>query len=299
MGTPQFEKFLADAMGALVDFDFITMARYSTVDEPRFLIHSHTFPTHMAELFLSEFISCDPYLHHWRDNQTPGVIWLQDIVRSNGVFDRYTNVFLPQIGVVDEIGVFLPAVANDSVAIFFNKRQIPFFPEDSQRLENVFESCAALYRLHVRTLLNGQRNAVEGSPSLGRPLRLTNDTGATIWVTNEWAKQVLPESEFIRLPLDDRFGISDKFLWTIDHQPNQKANRSDLTTFEVWASAVALTPREKDIVGLIFQGHNGASIAERLDLSLRNIKNHKRRIYRKLDITSERELFLMFFGAIS
>lgn len=55
-----------------------------------------------------------------------------------------------------------------------------------------------------------------------------------------------------------------------------------------------LTPRERDIVHLILMGYPNIKIAERLKLSLNTVKNHKKRMYLKLDITTERELFLAF-----
>jgi DNA-binding CsgD family transcriptional regulator len=55
-----------------------------------------------------------------------------------------------------------------------------------------------------------------------------------------------------------------------------------------------LTPRERDIVGLVLLGYPTAKIAGRLKLSVNTIKNHKKRMYNKLDITTERELFLGF-----
>ena len=55
-----------------------------------------------------------------------------------------------------------------------------------------------------------------------------------------------------------------------------------------------LTPREREIVGLMFAGYPNTKIAERLRLSINTIKNHKKRLYAKLDITTERELFMNF-----
>jgi len=55
-----------------------------------------------------------------------------------------------------------------------------------------------------------------------------------------------------------------------------------------------LTPRERDIVHLILMGYSNIKIAERLKLSVNTVKNHKKRMYLKLDITTERELFLTF-----
>jgi len=55
-----------------------------------------------------------------------------------------------------------------------------------------------------------------------------------------------------------------------------------------------LTPRERDIVGLVLLGYPTAKIADKLGLSVNTIKNHRKRMYSKLDITTERELFLDF-----
>ncbi len=55
-----------------------------------------------------------------------------------------------------------------------------------------------------------------------------------------------------------------------------------------------LTPRERDIVHLVLIGYPNVKIAERLKLSVNTVKNHKKRMYLKLDITTERELFLAF-----
>ncbi len=46
---------------------------------------------------------------------------------------------------------------------------------------------------------------------------------------------------------------------------------------------------------LVLAGHPTAAIAERLGITVGTAKNHRRRIYEKLDITTERELFLQFF----
>jgi RNA polymerase sigma factor (sigma-70 family) len=63
--------------------------------------------------------------------------------------------------------------------------------------------------------------------------------------------------------------------------------------------APELTPRERDIVQLVVEGYPSATIAQRLGISRGTVKNHRRRLYDKLDITSERELFLLYVGWLS
>ena len=59
----------------------------------------------------------------------------------------------------------------------------------------------------------------------------------------------------------------------------------------------ALTPREFEIVMLILEGYSNANIAKKLGISLGVVKNHKHRLYRKLDVTSEREVFSLYRSA--
>ena len=59
-----------------------------------------------------------------------------------------------------------------------------------------------------------------------------------------------------------------------------------------------LTPRERDILRLILLGCPNAKTAESLNLTVHTIKNHKKRMYKKLDITTEAELFLNFIGSV-
>lgn len=75
----------------------------------------------------------------------------------------------------------------------------------------------------------------------------------------------------------------DRGLQPIDHKAALGAFLRDETT-----------PRERDIVHLILMGYPNIKIAERLKISLNTVKNHKKRLYLKLDITTERELFLAF-----
>jgi DNA-binding CsgD family transcriptional regulator len=56
-----------------------------------------------------------------------------------------------------------------------------------------------------------------------------------------------------------------------------------------------LSPREAELVRLILSGYPTATIAGRLGITVGTVKNHRRRIYEKLDIATERELFVEFF----
>ena len=60
-----------------------------------------------------------------------------------------------------------------------------------------------------------------------------------------------------------------------------------------------LTERERDVVHLLLKGHSTRSIAELLDLSVNTVKVYAKRFHKKLGVSSQAELFSLFFEAIS
>ncbi len=60
-----------------------------------------------------------------------------------------------------------------------------------------------------------------------------------------------------------------------------------------------LTLRERELVGMILAGHPPQAIAARLGISSGTVRNHRQNIFRKLDITSEREVFLQYLDFVA
>jgi DNA-binding NarL/FixJ family response regulator len=58
------------------------------------------------------------------------------------------------------------------------------------------------------------------------------------------------------------------------------------------ARVASLTPREREIVGLVAQGHGTHKIAERLFISEKTVRNHLASIYEKLGVSERLELAL-------
>jgi DNA-binding CsgD family transcriptional regulator len=63
--------------------------------------------------------------------------------------------------------------------------------------------------------------------------------------------------------------------------------------FEHFGQGV-LSPREQMVVQLVLRGHSAASIARNLDIAEGTVKNHRKSVYAKLGISSQRELFSRF-----
>jgi DNA-binding CsgD family transcriptional regulator len=85
--------------------------------------------------------------------------------------------------------------------------------------------------------------------------------------------------------------------------PPQASTRGDLhdrlnRTLSGLASAL-LTEREGEIAGLLLKGHSAKSVARALRISPGTVRNHMKKIYAKLGVSSQAELFGRFLDALS
>src|SRR5690625_1429452 len=55
-----------------------------------------------------------------------------------------------------------------------------------------------------------------------------------------------------------------------------------------------LTSREQEVTAMILRGHSNKSIAEKLFITEGTVKNHRKSIYRKLDVNKQSRLFALF-----
>jgi len=60
-----------------------------------------------------------------------------------------------------------------------------------------------------------------------------------------------------------------------------------------------ITPRETQVVAQVLEGHSSDSIAKNLGISVGTVRIHRRNIYAKLQISSQQELFAIFFKKIT
>lgn len=86
-------------------------------------------------------------------------------------------------------------------------------------------------------------------------------------------------------------------------QPGATAQTSGLyitldQAFRTFGSSV-LTPREQEIAKLILLGYSNKALAARLGITPGTVKNHRKALYRKLDISTHAELFSLFLMALS
>ncbi len=91
--------------------------------------------------------------------------------------------------------------------------------------------------------------------------------------------------------LKDRVSDIDDFLAALDRVAAGGTALDPLVVSQLMGRRrdplEALTPREKEVLGLMAQGHSNASIAEELVLSLGGVEKHTQRIFAKLGLVPD------------
>ena len=100
-----------------------------------------------------------------------------------------------------------------------------------------------------------------------------------------------PVSELIKSHSEhDDFAVTHLIQPGIDHQ-------IDLA-FRTFGASL-LSPREKDVMEMMLRGYSTDSTADKLGIALETVRRHRKSIYRKLDVSSQTDLFSLFLNSMS
>ena len=67
--------------------------------------------------------------------------------------------------------------------------------------------------------------------------------------------------------------------------------------FRAFGSSM-LSPREKGVLELMLRGYSSNASAEKLGIALETLRRHRKSIYRKLDVSSQSDLFSLFIASL-
>jgi DNA-binding CsgD family transcriptional regulator len=100
-----------------------------------------------------------------------------------------------------------------------------------------------------------------------------------------------PVSELIRSHSEHNdFAVTHLIQPGINHQ-------IDLA-FRTFGASL-LSPREKDVLELMLRGYGTDTSGQRLGIAVETVRRHRKSIYRKLDVSSQTDLFSLFLNAMS
>ena len=318
LGAADFYDCLLAILGAAVPHDLAAMVRYSRATTPD-LILPRIEPTTSMMAYYEHFYAFDPFYNHWMQSGEIGVFRLREMDTRIGR-SLYAREFLTAMSIYDEIAVFLPPFGNASPTLILDRAKGAFTAAEMRRVREIFPLLAALHRRHISAFI-AAGSVTERSPiGQPRPLRLVDHQGVTVFETQSWAEvtgrdpavadalAVIAARGPCVIDLPGRMSLRRTQL-PADFGPAPRGYCDEVTTDGTAHGfggesglppqmADLLSEREQQVALKMLQGYPVIEIARKLGLSRGTVKNYRLSIYRKLDITSERELFGEYIAAI-
>jgi DNA-binding CsgD family transcriptional regulator len=322
VGNKDFYHRLSRFVARALSCEQRLVMRYSAFDRPSFIVNN--FMNQQAErLYLSGLFRIDPLQEIARTNRTATIVNLRSTSDGLQTGDEYLSEIFKLAFIFDELAFLLPAPGGITFAVCCEKVTDAFSAEEQAHARAMLPTIAAIHERHLDEvfarpmrqtgaednahlsddaylILDNAGNRIFASEGWRSCTAITDDTEQEIEQARQEGRAHLTLSDTLVLhwePLSPQFQIApDGMLLRIEHRPVGEISVSAANTIDVFCATQSLTPREQGIVKLILQGFPNSKIAEQLDISAGTVKNHRWRLYYKLDITSERELFLLFLS---
>jgi DNA-binding CsgD family transcriptional regulator len=317
VGTSNFYQAVSECVARLLNGDRYLAIRYARFSKPEFLVNN-SMTSEAAEDYLATYYRIDPLLRMVRDGVEQNVLTF-DQLRSSGSDTLFYEEMYRTAEILDELVMMLPTVGGIWTAICVDRSEELFDPQEIETATRLFPLLSSLHALHVERCVLGWRGGYLDDSQIA--FMMIDTEGHVAYRNALWGSRVNEAQERQIVDLSNVTSQGFEVLqaglvvhWeTLDLQnsvaPGGKAylleeqspgyvDLGEGGLVENFADAYRLTPREKEIVELILKGEPPSLIAEQLSLSVGTIRNHKHRLYYKLDITTERELFCMFFELI-
>ncbi|KQV40439.1 hypothetical protein ASD36_16830 [Rhizobium sp. Root1334] len=330
VATADFYRQLIDFAKSKVPVDVEWVVRYSPFAPPALLhcakrveIRTLVDLDMVNKLYDGGFYKMDPWFRYWTSYRAPGVVTAENLP-SHQAKDDFYSALKPFLGDMDVIAMFLPAYGGNSITMFL-EREERFNHEESVRLQEIYPIIRSLHEVHIKSLMTqawlGAPAAKDSLLQLPAAVQILDMHHRTLYESEQWraAKRQFPSfaraAETVRATGERRSTKMDFGTFHVDCMdfPDLWGRNLKVITFEHSQSVatpldiekaisefepVVWTPREREMVRLILWGNSNEKISEVLDIGVGTIRNHRKRIYDKLYISAERELFAMFLNSL-
>ena len=314
-GSVEFYEALSGFAARITGCNKRLVMRYAAYDRPAFIIN-HALSKEVATMYLAGLYRIDPLYEISRTNREPLVVHLRSMPTDHVPDEQYLAALFKSAFIFDELAVLLPTYGGVTVAICCERGRRRFTQSEADILEAIRPLLNSIHKLHIDRVFyaagkraTAERNDLEGAmlvlDSRNKPIYANAAWEACPHVAGRLPDIIARLEEGVsshvllgeghiahweRLPNNSSLAPNGSLLMLDRRSPGPLRN-SARRAVESFCEAYALTPRETEVVRLSLIGSPNALIAKKLGVSIGTVKNHRWRLYYKLDITTERELF--------
>ena len=318
--TPHFYQELARLLADLLGSERLIVVRYNRYGAPEFIINT-AMTDEAIEFYLADLYRVDPLYQYSRSQQTGAVVTLSSLRRGDEDNPYYDTIRRTAL-IYDELAVLLPAPGQVFIGVCCDQSTRRFLDHEIEAIRHLYPLLDALHAAHLDQVL---RLAVGGGSQplweLPGVMMLLDRDKRLLYQSKDWRVMEVDHPELLQIAtmlrgasgmipldreqslhwqqLDEAFGVAPGGWICVVEKRAPDALDTD------WNSVVAqfrdrhgLTPRETEITAFVMLGFPNDMIAKKLGISHGSVKNHRYRLYQKLDITTERELFSLILHGL-
>ncbi|MEH3118134.1 MAG: LuxR C-terminal-related transcriptional regulator [Methylorubrum populi] len=317
IGTESFHRHLLSLLRRCIRNDSGWIIRYSRVSPPD-VLYTSGVSQNIVDFYNNNCLRIDPFSLTWKNTGINGVLTLSELNKTSPEAIIYSNIFKPAANISDELGMFFSTVGHCCFGLFLERERGFFSRADIRRAELIFPALEGYHRSHLGLLFNTLRytNGTEAGDLTNRPTLIRDRHKVDVFSNTSWRQAV--EADASLVPLLEGFdpigGVqslcSRDYILTSEAfdrdfslapggrifmlQPRAQLQDEGANHQAVADMLSALTPRERDILSLTMSGQSTGQIAQHLKITKGTVKNCKLRLYRKVGVSSERDLIRMF-----
>jgi len=313
VGQQGFYAIVLETLGQYIDCERWLAIKYSRFSAPEFIVNT-SLSGEAVEQYMSHLYRIDPLLRLVTEDRVPSVVTFS-LMQSEDDSNVYYDEIFKSGQILDELTLMLPVIGGGYLGFCFDREYTLFNEDEIAFFTALYPIIVAAHAAHMRTEFLEGLGALFGNGKVG-VLTLGSDN-RIIYQNPAWhalaadafgtetLEFILSQPELIAVHVEGLIAhweysknvsaaatsVRAVFL----EQKSEGYIQTDVKEFfEQFYITYHLSPRERQLVEKTLRGYSMPVIAEKLDLSLGTVRNYKQRLYAKLDITSEREIFSLF-----
>ncbi|MGX5668261.1 helix-turn-helix domain-containing protein [Rhizobium daejeonense] len=308
MGKPEFYESMVELVRQMIPCDFWIIARYDARSKP-LIISENGMNVNAKTLYSNRLWQRDPLPQHAGRRDTRAIS-LRELRRDGALDTVYARYLDRTLGIQDELALLFPISGGSFLALCLDRQRDAFTDQELALARELQTILVEMHHQHIFRAIDRQVSLFLHDSGVGKPeIMILSANNTVLYKSDTWSHAAT--QAFERDPLPSEIGCGDiaatggRDGWSLTRMRDGSRDAilagADVYLLRRNAADVGdrvaefgrlhqLTERQQQILVLSLQGHPNASIAEKLRITVGGVKNHKLRLYEKLDITSEREL---------
>ena len=276
-------------------------------------------PVQAYDLYLANYYWSDPIYRRWCEDCASGILSYCEVKKSRLANSAYYADYLPKASISDDLSVSLPIAGAAAMVLALERSEGVFSKSEIELLRRVFPTILGLHKAHISQVLFSVCGSGLGStdPNTLRALMIVDRYDRIVFANEGWKELAIDRRRFERIaveadperltnisvtkdltlrvvPLSPDFAVAPGGKVYVIEPGVRQVTPSDFDNMVLQFLPSDLTRREREIARYILDGYPTKLIARYLSITEGAVRNHRQRLYNKLDITTERELFTSF-----